>query len=118
MIIHSKLNITHDRYVANTGSIPVRPITETFNGTDEVTFNFEVTSEANTLPLTTELRANNVNKNMHGTTITCLLSRDSDPLTTFVVHVLGGRCGDLKIICQLYNNFNLSCIILMTFPQL
>ena len=58
VIVHSKQNIILN-IVANTGNTIATPTMETFNGTDEVTFNFEVTSEANTLPLTTELCANN-----------------------------------------------------------
>ena len=107
MITLSKVNITKERFV---GSGSVTQIIVPFNGIDDVIFNFKITSE---VPLTTELCTNEVNNNMHGATINCLQSRDSDPIITFIIHVLEGRCGNLRIIHGVIMQRIYICVLLV-----
>jgi hypothetical protein len=61
-----------------------------FNLTPDTVLRFTRISESRTLPLIAELLIDRVSANLNGTDVQCLPSNDSDPQTTFAIHVLGG----------------------------
>jgi hypothetical protein len=61
-----------------------------FNLTPDTAFRFTRISEAGVLPLIAELLIDRVSTILNGTDVQCLPLNNSDPQTTFAIHILGG----------------------------
>ena len=87
-IVLPEQNNTESRFIAFMGNSILASFS--IEGTGLI-FNFTRTSEAYSLPLRSELLIDGVTVDINGTEIHCSPLNISDPNTTFIVHVLGGR---------------------------